>query len=115
MTAPVLPHASAMPYFRLTNSLNDTECLTERHMIKLVKALRDCYADNKDPEFLALTDLLANYMILPYPFIFKVQRFIRHCDRFHICIPFLLDDTPKLYREAIEGRSLSPSDYETLN
>jgi len=114
--AVALPHASAMPYFRLTNALNDPECLTERHMLKLIKAMRDCY-DELDMEFMAMTDLLADYMISKNPFIFKVQRFIRHCDRYSICIPYLLDDTPKKYRKWIEneGRPLDERDYENLS
>ena len=117
MTTPVLPHASAMPYFRLNNSLNDTECLTERHMVQLIKALKNCYEDNTDLEFVAMTDLLAEYMITKTPFIFKVQRFIRHCDRYSICIPYLLDDTPKQFRKWIEGEAkpLEEGDYENLN
>jgi hypothetical protein len=115
MKSPVLPHASAMPYFRLTNSLNDTECLTERHLVKLVKNLRECYSDISDPEFLPLTDSLAEYMIVSYPIIFKVQRFIRHCERFNICVGYLLDDTPRAFRYAVEGQPLDPSEYETLD
>lgn len=117
MAAPVLPHASAMPYFRLTNVLNDPECLTERSMLLLIKAMRDCYDDLLDMEFMAMTDLLAEYMISKNPFIFKVQRFIRHCDKYSICIPYLLDDTPKKFRKWIESepKPLDADDYLNLS
>lgn len=89
---PSLPHGSAMPYFRIASPLKNSEMLSESLMLLLLRKMREQYDDELCMEFMAMSDLLANYMFTNNPFIFKVQRFIRHCDKYKVCIPCLLDD-----------------------